>query len=402
MKQVSKLAIATITVVALVFAGANPALADTKPTKPKDKTVSEVVKKSKKATKAKKAITKKKSAKKKSKAVATKPKAKAKVTKTAKSQKRKITTVVVEGAPTIDSLSVSSGAPGDEVTISGANLLDFASVDFGGVVADVVYPNEDNSITAVIPEGASSGPITVTLNDGQTVSSADFTVTPLVDPSPTCDPAVDFCDPIIDPSPTEEPTVEPSPTEEPTIEPSPTEEPTANPWDDYQAALRQASVDLQDTLNAAQLEFDTATAGAKAQLNAALASATTFKDVYSAYKAYNSAVAVQAAELQASQTAAYQAYSYIVSKASEAYWAAIANGYNQCGVYGGYEKYGKHGKYGKEKGKKHHKYKRFADCALPIVVICQDRIHIDPPIPAPPAFQGAGYRGHHGWDGDDD
>ncbi len=65
----------------------------------------------------------------------------------------------------------TSAAPGEVVTISGASFGSSGSVDFGGTRADVASWS-DTEITAVVPAGACYGKVSVT-NPGGTVTSAE-------------------------------------------------------------------------------------------------------------------------------------------------------------------------------------------------------------------------------------
>lgn len=77
--------------------------------------------------------------------------------------------------PAIDSLSASSGNPGDTVVISGENFAGATAVEINGVALPYVV-DSDEQITATIPDMvAQSGPITVTTPIGSD-QSATFTV----------------------------------------------------------------------------------------------------------------------------------------------------------------------------------------------------------------------------------
>jgi hypothetical protein len=82
---------------------------------------------------------------------------------------------ITTNGPTITSFSPTSGGPGTSVVISGANFTGATFVTFGGVFASftVDFPSQ---ITAVVPDGAVSGPIAVTTTAGIGVSSTTFTV----------------------------------------------------------------------------------------------------------------------------------------------------------------------------------------------------------------------------------
>ena len=86
--------------------------------------------------------------------------------------------VVAAGLPpTITSFSPGVGPTGITVTIHGTRLTSTRSVRFNGVSASFqVVSNRE--LTAVVPETATTGPITVTKPAGSAVSSEDFHVQP--------------------------------------------------------------------------------------------------------------------------------------------------------------------------------------------------------------------------------
>ena len=84
----------------------------------------------------------------------------------------RITTAVT---PAITCLMPASGAAGDQVTITGQNLSGAARVAFNGTDAAIVSGSA-TSITARVPAGASTGPITVTTPAGTATSTSAFTV----------------------------------------------------------------------------------------------------------------------------------------------------------------------------------------------------------------------------------
>jgi len=80
-------------------------------------------------------------------------------------------------APTISSLSTGSGVPGSAVTITGANFLSGATtVTFNGILSTNVTVTDANHLTAYVPEGATSGTISITTSGGSVTSSAGFSV----------------------------------------------------------------------------------------------------------------------------------------------------------------------------------------------------------------------------------
>jgi hypothetical protein len=68
-----------------------------------------------------------------------------------------------------------SGAAGTQVRLWGHNLLS-ASVQFNGVAATGVYNSGPNYVWAAVPEGATTGPITVTTPGGTITTQTSFTV----------------------------------------------------------------------------------------------------------------------------------------------------------------------------------------------------------------------------------
>jgi len=71
--------------------------------------------------------------------------------------------------------SPASGAAGTKVRIWGRNLLQ-ASAQFNGATAAGVYNSGPNYVWATVPEGATSGPITVITPGGTSTTAASFTV----------------------------------------------------------------------------------------------------------------------------------------------------------------------------------------------------------------------------------
>jgi regulation of enolase protein 1 (concanavalin A-like superfamily) len=89
-----------------------------------------------------------------------------------------VTFTVTATAPTVASLSPASGAVGAAVTISGANFgatQGASSVRFNGTVATPTSWGA-SSIAATVPGGATTGPVTVTVN-GVVSNGVSFTVT---------------------------------------------------------------------------------------------------------------------------------------------------------------------------------------------------------------------------------
>lgn len=78
--------------------------------------------------------------------------------------------------PSILSFAPVSGTPGASVIINGANLGGATVVRFNGVTAGFVA-NAAGRLTATVPAGAASGPISVVTPGGTTTSAGTFTVT---------------------------------------------------------------------------------------------------------------------------------------------------------------------------------------------------------------------------------
>jgi PKD repeat protein len=78
--------------------------------------------------------------------------------------------------PSISGFSPSSGITGSTVTINGSNLASASKVTFNGLAA-TISSDAATQIKAVVPNGASTGPIKVTTAGATATSSASFTVT---------------------------------------------------------------------------------------------------------------------------------------------------------------------------------------------------------------------------------
>lgn len=81
----------------------------------------------------------------------------------------------VTALPVIGAFNPALGAAGTPVVITGANLAGTTAVAFNGVPA-AFTADSDAQITAVVPAGATTGPITVTQPAGSVASVASFTV----------------------------------------------------------------------------------------------------------------------------------------------------------------------------------------------------------------------------------
>jgi hypothetical protein len=80
--------------------------------------------------------------------------------------------------PAINSFAPTSGTVGSSVDIVGSNFNLATAVTFASISASFTV-NSDSEIHATVPDGATTGPITVTTPHGTGSSSTSFTVTPV-------------------------------------------------------------------------------------------------------------------------------------------------------------------------------------------------------------------------------
>ena len=85
---------------------------------------------------------------------------------------------VIPPAPRINSFAPATGAVGTAVTITGSHLSGTTDVAFGGVASSDVTVVSDAKVTAVVPDAAANGTISVTTPGGTATSRASFTVAP--------------------------------------------------------------------------------------------------------------------------------------------------------------------------------------------------------------------------------
>ncbi|MGH2595271.1 MAG: IPT/TIG domain-containing protein [Actinomycetota bacterium] len=79
-------------------------------------------------------------------------------------------------SPTIGSISPTSGAFGTSVVLSGTDLTGVTGVAFDGVIAQQFSVDSATQLTVVLPDGATTGPVSVTTPDGTVSGSGRFTV----------------------------------------------------------------------------------------------------------------------------------------------------------------------------------------------------------------------------------
>lgn len=79
--------------------------------------------------------------------------------------------------PIVSSFSPTSGPVGTSITITGRYFTDASTVSFNGTSATTYTVNSDTQITATVPSGATTGPISVTATGGTGTSTSNYTVT---------------------------------------------------------------------------------------------------------------------------------------------------------------------------------------------------------------------------------
>jgi hypothetical protein len=84
--------------------------------------------------------------------------------------------VDVPPPPEVSSFTPGDGTVGAEVTLAGASFTGATQVRFNGTVAASFVVDSDSQIRAVVPSGATSGPLSVTAAGGTGASAANFEV----------------------------------------------------------------------------------------------------------------------------------------------------------------------------------------------------------------------------------
>lgn len=81
--------------------------------------------------------------------------------------------------PKLDTLTPDRGRVGDSVILGGSGFFNVTSVKFNGISAS--FTNDSvNRITATVPNGVTSGPVTVVTGEGTTVSANTFYIYPTI------------------------------------------------------------------------------------------------------------------------------------------------------------------------------------------------------------------------------
>lgn len=85
---------------------------------------------------------------------------------------------ITTNGPTLSSFAPATGAPGTTVVLTGENLTGTTGVAFAGTPAQSFTVTSPTQITAVVPAGAASGPISIIGPNGNTSTSTSFQTTP--------------------------------------------------------------------------------------------------------------------------------------------------------------------------------------------------------------------------------
>jgi len=85
---------------------------------------------------------------------------------------------VTASAPTVTSFTPTSSPVGKLITITGTSFTGATAVKFNGTASPTISVKSATSITAVVPNGATTGKISVTTPAGTGLSAGNFTVTP--------------------------------------------------------------------------------------------------------------------------------------------------------------------------------------------------------------------------------
>jgi hypothetical protein len=84
--------------------------------------------------------------------------------------------ITITALPTVTMLSPATGPAGTSVMITGTSLSGTTAVRFNGTAASSFVVNSATSLTAIVPTGATTGPVTVTTPCGTATSPTSFVV----------------------------------------------------------------------------------------------------------------------------------------------------------------------------------------------------------------------------------
>ena len=90
-------------------------------------------------------------------------------------------TIVTVQAPTITSFTPTNARVGTTVTVTGTNFVNVSAVTFNGTAATNITVQNATTLMAVVPAGATTGPIAVTTPGGTATSTGHFVVLPTPD-----------------------------------------------------------------------------------------------------------------------------------------------------------------------------------------------------------------------------
>jgi hypothetical protein len=98
------------------------------------------------------------------------------------------------GAPLITQFSPTHGLPGTLVTLTGSNFLGATNVQFNGLAVNLSPASNNTNLVVAVPEGATTGPLTIITPGGTNVTATnfvlDYTSDLLVTVTDTPDPVV--------------------------------------------------------------------------------------------------------------------------------------------------------------------------------------------------------------------
>lgn len=110
---------------------------------------------------------------------------------------RIVATNAVPPVPSISNLNPTSGPVNSSVVITGTNFGSQGTVKFNGTTAATSNWNVNNTITATVPAGATTGPVVVTVNGISSIENPPFTVVPPPTLSSLTPPTAHFTDDVV-------------------------------------------------------------------------------------------------------------------------------------------------------------------------------------------------------------